>query len=41
MPPGGGIHTIKISASLAQDLVGLTELAVLSLPGLKLGGLSP
>src|SRR3984885_10892741 len=28
----------KISASLTQDLVGLTELAVLSLPGLELGG---
>src|SRR5271154_2322456 len=31
-PPG------KISASLTQDLVGLTELAVLSLQGLELGG---
>src|ERR1700733_12645358 len=38
MPPGGGIHAIKISASLTQDLVGLTELAVLSLQGLELGG---
>src|ERR1700733_13463891 len=28
----------KISASLTQDLVGLTELAVLSLQGLELGG---
>src|SRR6202789_3947232 len=37
-PPGGGIHTITISASLTQDLVGLTELAVLSLQGLELGG---
>lgn len=31
MPPGGGIHAIKISASFAQDLVGLAKLAVLSL----------
>src|ERR1700728_2392071 len=38
MPPGGGIHAIKISASLTQDLVGLTEPAVLSLQGLELGG---
>ena len=38
MPPGGGIHAIKISASLAQDLVGLTELAVLPLQRLELGG---
>jgi hypothetical protein len=38
MPSGGGIHAIKISASLTQDLVGLTELAVLSLQGLELGG---
>src|SRR5208282_5488778 len=28
----------KISASLAQDLVGLTQLAVLTLQGLELGG---
>src|ERR1700679_323113 len=38
IPPCGGIHAIKISASLTQDLVGLTELAVLSLQGLELGG---
>src|SRR6202042_692024 len=38
MPPGGGIHAIKISANLTQDLVGLTEPAVLSLQGLELGG---
>ena len=38
MPPGGGIHTIKISASLAQDLVGLAKLTVLPLQGLELGG---
>src|ERR1700722_4860199 len=38
MPPGGGIHAIKISASLTQDLVGLTEPAVLSFQGLELGG---
>src|ERR1700685_2691290 len=38
MPPGGGIHTITISASLTQDLVRLAELAVLSLQGLELGG---
>src|ERR1700733_452169 len=38
MPPGGGIHAIKISAILTQDLVGLTEPAVLSLQGLELGG---
>ena len=38
MPPGGGIHAIKISASLTQDLVGLTKLAVVPLQGLELGG---
>src|SRR5271165_1800676 len=38
MPPGRGIHAIKISASLTQDLVGLAELAVLPLQGLELGG---
>src|SRR3984885_6549731 len=38
MPPGGGIHAIKISASLTQDLVGLTQLAVLPLQRLELGG---
>jgi hypothetical protein len=38
MPPGGGIHTIKISASLAQDLVGLAKLAVLPFQRLELGG---
>src|ERR1700689_418514 len=37
-PPGGGIHTITISATLTQGRVGLTELAVLSLQGLELGG---
>jgi hypothetical protein len=37
MPPGGGIHAIKISASLAQDLVGLAKLAVLPLQSLELG----
>src|SRR5271168_2604514 len=36
MPPGGGIHTIKIRARLAQDLVGLPKLAVLAFQSLQL-----
>ena len=40
MPPGGGIHAIKISRRLAQDLVGLPKLAVLPLQGLQLGAIS-
>ena len=36
MPPGGGIHAIKIRARLAQDLVGLPKLAVLALQSLQL-----
>src|ERR1700728_3510688 len=35
-PPGGGIHTIKIRARLAQDLVGLPKLAVLAFQSLQL-----
>src|ERR1700690_4121773 len=38
MPPGGGIHAIKIGASFAQDLIGLAKLAVLPLQDLELGG---
>jgi hypothetical protein len=36
MPPGGGIHTIKIRARLAQDLVGLPKLAGLAFQSLQL-----
>src|ERR1700733_535052 len=36
MPPGGGIHAIKIRARLAQDLVGLPKLAVLAFQSLQL-----
>src|SRR5580698_7810896 len=36
MPPGGGIHTVKIRARLAQDLVGLPKLAVLAFQSLQL-----
>src|SRR5271156_69534 len=36
MPPGGGIHAIKIRARLAQDLVGLPKLTVLAFQSLQL-----
>src|SRR3984885_2708056 len=36
LPPGGGIHAIKIRARLAQDLVGLPKLAVLAFQSLQL-----
>src|SRR5271167_2092416 len=35
MPPGGGIHAIKISRGLAKNLVGLAKLAVLTLQRLE------
>ena len=38
MPPGGGIHTIKISRRLAKDLIRLPEFPVLTLQRLQTFG---
>src|SRR5690349_11656401 len=40
MPPGGGIHAIKISRRLAQDFIGLPKFSILPLQRLQTSAIS-